>query len=299
MLTLTFLGVGSAFAKRNFQSNALIEAWSLGPDRQDVPDDTLLVDFGGTGPLALEALNSKPGFAYLDRDGGINYPAIRRVFITHLHGDHIAGLEELAVISAFKFSPADGGARLKPEIISSMEILASLWTHSLRGGLGMLPGRSAFLQDYFRIRAVRPPGDGGLDRFHMLERYEFTVFATDHIRLQRRFDWPSLGLLITDCRTGSTVTFSGDTRFDPDGLGKLMDPARLNFHEVQLEDDRAQVHALLSELRTLPKETRKKTYLYHYGDAWNSGAYDFVADEFAGFAHPQERYLLFDHLLAD
>ena len=32
MLTMTFLGVGSAFAKRNFQSNVLVEAWETGPD---------------------------------------------------------------------------------------------------------------------------------------------------------------------------------------------------------------------------------------------------------------------------
>ena len=34
MLTLTFLGVGSAFSKRNDHSNALIEAWQRGPDHQ-------------------------------------------------------------------------------------------------------------------------------------------------------------------------------------------------------------------------------------------------------------------------
>ncbi len=294
VLTLTFLGVGAAFAKRNFQSNALIEAWSLGPDRQDVPDDALLIDFGGTGPLALDALKSKPGFAYLDRDGCINYPAIRRVFITHLHGDHVAGLEELAVMSAFKFTPPGGTPRFKPEIISSMEILANLWTHSLKGGLSMLRGRCALLQDYFRIRAVRPPGRGAPDRFDMLDRYEFTVFPTDHIRVQRRFDWPSLGLLITDRQTVTTVTFSGDTRLDPQGLGGLMAAATLNFHEVQLDDHRAPVHALLSELRTLPEETRRKTILYHYDDTWDCGAYDCITKEFAGFAEPQKRYLLFN-----
>ena len=58
MLTMTFLGVGGAFAKRNFQSNALIEAWSEGPDRQSRPDDTMLLDFGITGPMALHQLRS-------------------------------------------------------------------------------------------------------------------------------------------------------------------------------------------------------------------------------------------------
>ena len=49
MLTLTFLGVGSAFAKRNFNSNCLFEFWEK-PWQGDIPskppDDTLL-DWSG------------------------------------------------------------------------------------------------------------------------------------------------------------------------------------------------------------------------------------------------------------
>ena len=66
MLTLTFLGVGSAFAKRNLNSNALIEAWTKGPDHQDSPDDVLLVDLGALGPTALHELKR---FAHLSGDG--------------------------------------------------------------------------------------------------------------------------------------------------------------------------------------------------------------------------------------
>jgi len=63
VLTLTYLGVGSIFAKRNFQSNSLIEAWSAGPDKLSQPDDTLQIDFCATGPLALRQLKDDPGFA--------------------------------------------------------------------------------------------------------------------------------------------------------------------------------------------------------------------------------------------
>ncbi|MCH9003308.1 MAG: hypothetical protein IIC02_12105, partial [Planctomycetes bacterium] len=85
MLTLTFLGVGSAFAKRNLNSNALIEGWSKGPAKQASPDDSVLIDFGATGPKALYQIKDQVGFQYLDHNGLINYPAIRRVLITHLH----------------------------------------------------------------------------------------------------------------------------------------------------------------------------------------------------------------------
>jgi hypothetical protein len=45
MLTLTFLGVGSAFAKRNYNSNCLFEYWEKpGTRSRQTPDDTLLID---------------------------------------------------------------------------------------------------------------------------------------------------------------------------------------------------------------------------------------------------------------
>jgi hypothetical protein len=63
VLTLTYLGVGSTLAKRKFQSNALIEAWSAGPDKLSQPDDTLQIGFCATGLLALHRLKDEPGLA--------------------------------------------------------------------------------------------------------------------------------------------------------------------------------------------------------------------------------------------
>jgi len=294
VLTLTFLGVGSAYAKRNFQSNALIEVWSAGPDAQDVPDDTLLVDFGTTGPLALYHLKSKPGFSYLDRDGIIHYPAIRRVLITHQHSDHIGGLEELAGMNMHCHTDTETGRGFRAQLIASPQVLSSLWESSLRGGLGTLTGGEVGLADYFGVKELRPVGQGEYDRLTLVDRYDCTIFPTDHIQVRHKYDWPSFGLLITDRRTNETVFYSGDTRFDPEGLGPKMAAARLNFHEVQLEDQPDPVHATLSELRTLPEHTRQKTILYHYNDDWDCAAYAFVADEFSGFAQPQQRYTLFE-----
>ncbi len=77
-------------------------------------------------------------------------------------------------------------------------------------------------------------------------------------------------------------------------LGPMMAAAKMIFHDVQLEDSPNPVRAMLSQLRTLADPIRQKTHLHPYGDSWDNPMYDFVNDEFAGFADPQRRYTLWD-----
>lgn len=75
---LQFLGTGSAFTTKNFQTNFLIR----------VNGRRLLVDCGGDARHSMDML-------------GLTHRAIDAVYISHQHSDHIGGLEWLAFMSYF------------------------------------------------------------------------------------------------------------------------------------------------------------------------------------------------------
>jgi ribonuclease BN (tRNA processing enzyme) len=239
-LSLFFVGVGSAFSKRNYQTNMLIIKGN----------DHLLVDCGTKTPQAFYEL-------------GMQITDIRNFFITHSHADHVGGLEEVMLNNRYVIYK-------KPTIIVNDMYQHILWDDSLRGGSGFNEEETGKLLGFADLwLIIRPRWLPNYPR----ETYEadigsinIKIFRTIHIP-DTSSSWEtafwSSGLVIDD-----KIMFTSDTKFDKALLDDF--DRRFNFelifHDCQFFT--GGVHASLDELSTLPKGLKKKIVLMHYGDNW-------------------------------
>lgn len=261
-LTICFLGVGSAFAKKSFQSNFLI-----------VKGDThLLVDVGTRADHALEQL----GLSVLDIDN---------VLITHSHADHIGGLEQLMLMNRYV-------KQRKPTILINPSYEKILWSQSLRGGCEMNErrnGKGLGFSDFWERKRPRKEHHLGRDT-ELYELGELTIrtFRTRHYPQQAK-SWRdamySTGVVIDD-----RVFISGDTQFDADLLLDYASRYSVEeiFHDAQLFT--GGIHAGLEELSGLPEEIKAKTRLYHYGDNFDDHRKAVKEAGFKGFAEQAKLY---------
>ncbi|MBY9082340.1 MBL fold metallo-hydrolase [Paenibacillus sp. HN-1] len=220
-LQLQMLGTGSAFAKNYYNNNALL----LGPDY------TLLVDCGFTAPLSMHDL-------------GRSFTEVDAVLVTHIHADHIGGLEELA------YSLRQRSSRKMTLLLAEM-LIDPLWEHTLMGSMYQ-EGKVTGLEDIFDVRPLVPGTPYRLSR-------DLTVklLQTPHIP----------GKLSYSLFLNNDIFYSADMTFEPELLTNLVrsQGCRQIFHDCQLEGPGV-VHTTLEELKRLPEDVRRLISLMHYGD---------------------------------
>jgi ribonuclease BN (tRNA processing enzyme) len=240
-MKLTFLGSGSAFTLENFQSNMLLE----------IDGHRLLIDCGGDCRHALRAQNLGPA-------------DIDAVYISHLHADHVGGLEWLALTRYFH------PKRQRPHLYVNEKLAAELWQNTLQGGLGTLQNRIADLDTYFEVK-----------RLGRNEGFDFNGAHLQTVQTVHYMDGyeivPSFGL-IWKAPDGRTVFLTTDTQFCPNQIRDFYRCADLIFHDCETGQPASGIHAHFDELVTLPVELRKRMWLYHYRDGERPNA------EAAGFA---------------
>jgi ribonuclease BN (tRNA processing enzyme) len=245
-MKLLFLGAASGLGTdpANFQSNMLL-----------LTDDgkKLLIDCGTDIRFSLTQAK------YLPSD-------IDAVFISHLHADHIGGLEWFALQRKFVFHNG------RPQLIIHEELVSLLWEHSLSGGLKTLEEQDATLHNYFKVQTVANA------HTYEWEGLQLSMIKTIHVHSNGEL-MPSYGLVID--YKGKNFFITTDTQFTPDIFDKLYEEASIVFHDCETLPTPSGVHAHFDQLSTLDLKIKAKMWLYHYNDGELPDA---QAQGFLGFA---------------
>lgn len=253
-MQILFLGAGSAHTVGgdNFQSNMVLTADN---------GRRLLIDCGSDIRWSL----AKQGLSHLD---------ITDIYISHLHSDHVGGMEYIGFTT--KFEPRCS----RPRLYVESSLAGPLWDHSLRGGMGLISGSETTLETFFDVRpfvAHRPFEWEGIG---------LEAVPTIHVSSPRRIMY-SYGLLLGDSEERTLLTT--DTQYTPGHLSAAYASAGLIFHDCETGNAKTGVHAHYDELVQLPAAVRAKIWLYGYQPGLLPDA---VADGFRGFVRPGQRFEL-------
>ena len=215
---LRFHGVGNASAVELGSAMATLE-------REGVP--WLTIDCGGEGLTAFQA-----------RYGDMP----RAVFITHLHLDHVAGMERLFVASYF--DPARRG-RVRLYVPAP---LVPLLHQRVASYPNVLAEGGANFWDAFQLVPV------GEAFWHDGQRLE--VFPVRH-------HWPETAFGL---RLRGSMVWTGDTRPIPEMLARHADAGELIAHDCGLHGNPS--HSGIDDLeREYPPALLARCVLYHYASA--------------------------------
>lgn len=220
-LQIQMLGTGDAFAKKRFNNNALVTT----------NHKTLLIDCGITAPMAFYTL-------------GKRFDEIDGILVTHLHGDHIGGIEELAYQLYYKYMK-------RINLYVPKDLVQPLWENSLKGGLNN-GEKGCSLHTYFDV----VPLDENVAT-SIFEDLTIEIILTEHIPNKK-----SYSLLINDY-----LFYSSDLIFNKKLIEQMHFEKKCKYilHDCQLKNP-GMVHTALDELLTLPDEIQEKIQLMHYDD---------------------------------
>lgn len=221
MAELLILGTGDSESLDFWNTNYLIES-SAG---------RLLIDCGATIKYAL-------------REQQLSLAEVDAVLVSHVHGDHVFGLERLGFESRYVFHK-----RCRLFLPPGLE--KPLWEETLRGSMGYSSEGTNQLEDFFEVSPV----EHGVVEFGDVR---LELFPTPHTAGK-----PSYGFVVND-----RVIVTSDTNVI-DWLARD-DSARTILHDCSLQQGNP-AHATLWEIiDAYPEAVRRRIIATHYGDAIES-----------------------------
>jgi ribonuclease BN (tRNA processing enzyme) len=230
-MEIYFLGTGSAFCFQNYQSNLLIKK----------NNHLLLVDAGGDLRFSL-------------RDAGYCIQDIDALYISHLHNDHIGGMEFVALFTYF--NPDCHPLKL----FIHDNLVKTLWNNALKAGLSSVQEKTLALSDYFNVRSISSTKN----------EFEWQNICFKLIPTQHMFDGNKIiytyGLMIHDITSDYKVFLTGDTQFVHDTLQDAYNQSNIVIQDCETSEFKSSVHAHYLDNKTLSPQIKAKTYLWHYQD---------------------------------
>ncbi len=222
------LGVGGAFTKSSFHNNYIIE----------LDEKFLLIDAGTTLRQSLPA-------------AGFNYLAMDFVFISHLHYDHVGGLEEMVMTRYWQFENGQHSP-LKTKVIVH-EKLAEPLKNYLKNSL---ENQGRTVEDFCDFIILH---DG---EAFAIGNYDFSVIDTTDLHVT--------GLISAGFKLSSpnmNILFTGDMK--ELGASNLLD--QVDDHTAAIFQDVSftfnGVHSTIEEiLNYYPASLHEKIYAMHYND---------------------------------
>jgi ribonuclease BN (tRNA processing enzyme) len=226
------LGVGDTFSEVHHTASLLLESDGFRL-AVDCPDRY-------RGVLKKVSQRSERALALEDID---------HVFITHVHGDHVNGLEGVAFYKRFA-----EGKRL--HLYTTPDVRAVLWDQRLRAAMETLwdgtEYRTLGFDDYF---------DFGLSPWE--QELEIGPFQITLRRTKHHVPTAAMRVRVGD----RTLGYSSDTAFDPE-LIQFLSGSDVIVHETNY----GPAHTAYSDLLSLPRDLRERMRLIHYPDGFDPAA---------------------------
>ncbi|MCA9693328.1 MAG: MBL fold metallo-hydrolase [Myxococcales bacterium] len=222
-----------------------------------------LIDCGRQAPDQLH----DAGYCWHDIEGQI---------ITHVHGDHVFGLEDFAFVRFFEskngvLSTREGGRG--PKLIAHGAVIEEIWQtlapslRYLRDDDGnRLEGTLGHYFDVLPPVHFEPPKHNPWRHAEWFVAEGLTVIARESEHVPGK---PSCSLEIDvfdEPDDDRIAWWSGDCTVDAEFLKEIEPRTTIFFHDCTFVDYPGQVHGFFALLAALPERVRKKMVLMHHED---------------------------------
>ncbi|NVB37758.1 hypothetical protein G6O69_07930 [Pseudenhygromyxa sp. WMMC2535] len=251
--TLRFLGTGGAFSRRYGTTCSMLalpngERW--------------LIDCGRQAPDQLW-------------EAGLDWHQLAGQLVTHVHGDHIYGLEDFAFQRYYQAAagvPAIMAGGPRPHFIAHSAVRDEVW-ESMAASLRYIAidgnPRAGTLEAYFEViepSSWEPPAHNPWRHSETFDCGSLQVIARENEHVPGK---PSTSLEFHVGGEGEPdkiAWWSGDSTVDAEFLGSIESRTTIYFHDCTFTDYPGQVHGAFSLLEKLPESIRHKMVLMHHED---------------------------------